>query len=221
MAERAATADARLIEVGVTARREVAELEKTISAARSRSTELVDRLRSQASNLEEVAGRALATSGLATRDFERQASQLVAASEQAEAQAERLSKEALSRRQTDFVALLANITSSLTALGIDLTRAYERDLPDDAWKRYLDGDRPVFVRRLLQRREMHSLNAIRDKYRDSRDFREQVSLYLEKFETLLEAAQKYDREKLVSAAYLSSDVGKLYLLLARALDRVK
>ena len=68
---------------------------------------------------------------------------------------------------------------------------------------------------------MHSLNAIRDKYRDNRDFREQVSLYLERFETLLEAAQKYDREKLVSAAYLSSDVGKLYLLLARALDRVK
>ena len=74
---------------------------------------------------------------------------------------------------------------------------------------------------MLQRRELNALDLVKEQYRDNAEFREYTNYYLQKFETLLEEARTHDPEDLVSAAYLSSDVGKLYLLLARALNRVK
>ena len=38
---------------------------------------------------------------------------------------------------------------------------------------------------------------------------------------LLEQIESHDPEELLSAAFISSDVGKLYLLLSRALERIK
>jgi hypothetical protein len=185
-----------------------------------KASNLLERLNAQTEVLGTTSERVLAAAGLAGRDFDRQATHLIDTAERAHGLAVRLRQDVDSHENRDLVVTLSSITSSLTALGVDLTRAYERNVPDDAWQRYLAGDRAIFVRRLLQRPELHSLDSIRGQYRDSDDFRAQVDRYLERFEALLQQAQEHDRERLVSAAYLSSDVGTLYLLLARALDRL-
>jgi hypothetical protein len=220
LAAGAATADTAMVEAGISADTEVERLTELIGALQVQSGNLVDRLRGQIEQLGTTSERVLAVAGLAGRDFDRQAAHLIETAERAQAQAARLRQETDQHESRDLVATLSSITSSLTALGVDLTRAYERNVPDDAWQRYLAGDRAIFVRRLLQRPELHSLDSIRSQYRDSGDFRAQVDRYLERFEALLRQTREHDRERLVSATYLSSDVGKLYLLLARALDRI-
>ena len=104
---------------------------------------------------------------------------------------------------------------------MDLTRAYEKNVPNDAWQRYLDGDKTVFARRIVQRKDQYSLDTIKRQYAENTEFRDNVSRYFAQFEKLLEEAEQHDPEDLISAAFLSSDIGKLYLLLSRALDRIR
>ena len=51
------------------------------------------------------------------------------------------------------------------------------------------------------------------------EFRKYVTRYLLEFEVLLKEAKKRDQEGLLKNTFLSSDVGKVYMLLARPLGR--
>jgi hypothetical protein len=213
--------DVRLTTLGETAQEQTGTLGTKLREIESRTQAATEQLRLQGDVLGAASDRALTRSGDATRDFERYAARLIDAADRARVQAEKLSEEERFARRKGFVTSLRTITDSLASLGVDLTRAYERSVPDDTWRRYLEGDKTIFVRRLLQRRELNSLEAVQEQYRDNGEFREHVSRYLEHFEDLLEEAREHDPENLVSAAYLSSDVGKLYMLLGRALNRSK
>jgi hypothetical protein len=46
-----------------------------------------------------------------------------------------------------------------------------------------------------------------------------VDRYVAKFETLLGQSQQADSESVLSAAFITADVGKLYLILAKSLGR--
>jgi hypothetical protein len=46
-----------------------------------------------------------------------------------------------------------------------------------------------------------------------------VSRYLSKFEELLREANAADQESLLNATFITADVGKLYLVLQRSLER--
>ncbi|MBY0431489.1 MAG: hypothetical protein K2Q10_09850, partial [Rhodospirillales bacterium] len=58
-------------------------------------------------------------------------------------------------------------------------------------------------------------------YEEDSQFRELVSRYLGEFESLLDMARKSERPDILTAVFTSAEVGKLYLLLARALGRVE
>ena len=68
-------------------------------------------------------------------------------------------------------------------------------------------------------REKAKLNIIRDKYQRDTEFRDYVNRYLNDFDDLLESAQRLDQESLLRTTFLASDVGKVYMVLARALGR--
>jgi hypothetical protein len=86
-------------------------------------------------------------------------------------------------------------------------------------KRYQKGDRSVFARRLLRQRDRFTRSEIERLYEQDDNFREQASRYMSQFESLLSQANESDPEQVLSAAFLTADVGKLYLLLARSLGR--
>jgi hypothetical protein len=75
------------------------------------------------------------------------------------------------------------------------------------------------VRKMLGFREKAKLNIVRDKYQRDSEFRDYVTRYLAEFEGLLQQAQELDQESLLRGTFLASDVGKVYMLLARALGR--
>jgi hypothetical protein len=77
----------------------------------------------------------------------------------------------------------------------------------------------VFVRKILGFRERAKLAAIKQRYEDDGTFREYVTRYLGQFNDLLKEARSRDRDGILSTTFLSSDMGKVYMLLSRALGR--
>jgi len=109
-----------------------------------------------------------------------------------------------------------HIIESLQSIAIDLDRALEQSPPADLWRRYQAGERNVFARRLynLQGRDLY--DQISGKYTTEREFRDDVDKFTGLFEQLLAEAVERDREGILAETYLTSDTGKVYLLLAQA-----
>ena len=76
------------------------------------------------------------------------------------------------------------------------------------------------MRGMLQDDERHAREVIKGKFEEDDNFRKYVQCYLDYFERLLNGANEGDPENLLSFTFLSADIGKLYLLLARSLGRL-
>jgi hypothetical protein len=77
----------------------------------------------------------------------------------------------------------------------------------------------VFARRLLRQRDRFTRGEVEKLYERDPKFRDQAGRYMSQFESLLNQANDSDPDQVLSAAFLTADVGKLYLLLARSLGR--
>ena len=108
---------------------------------------------------------------------------------------------------------------TLQAMTVDLDRALEIDPPVDLVERYVGGDRNLFAKRLIRMKQDDLFDRIGQKYQNDIEFRSYADSYMTQFEDLLKNTAQEDREDILTETYLSSDTGKLYLLLARALDR--
>lgn len=76
------------------------------------------------------------------------------------------------------------------------------------------------MRGIISEDERQARIVISSKYEDDDEFRRYVQRYLDHFEKLLSEANESDPENLLSFTFLSADVGKLYLLLARAMGHL-
>jgi hypothetical protein len=107
----------------------------------------------------------------------------------------------------------------LNTLALDIHRLLDSDIPEDIWKAFRQGDRSVFARRLFRLKDSYTIPAIEQRFdRDDR-FRDMVSRYMNKFEDLLRESNTADPESVLNATFITADVGKLYLVLSRSLDR--
>lgn len=121
----------------------------------------------------------------------------------------------------DFARRVALITESLNSNAIDIAKAMSSEVTDTAWASYLRGDRGVFTRRavrLLDSAEARSVAAI---YRNDDEFREHVSRYIHDFEAMLRQLLATRDGHALSVTLLSSDMGKLYVALAQAIERLR
>ena len=109
--------------------------------------------------------------------------------------------------------------SDSTARFVDLSHVIDPDISRRLMKRYLGGDRSLFVRRLLGMSFGEAGPAIRRKFEDHPEFRRNVLEYIEQFERLIGEARLTDPENVVSTTFLTADVGKLYLLLREILGK--
>jgi hypothetical protein len=121
----------------------------------------------------------------------------------------------------DFSRRAALITESLNSNAIDIAKALDSDVSDIAWASYLRGDRGVFTRRavkLLQAPEAREVTAL---YQGDRDFHEHVSRYIHDFEAMLRQLLSTRDGHAMGVTLLSSDMGKLYVALAQAIERLR
>ncbi|EDL50370.1 hypothetical protein [Erythrobacter sp. SD-21] len=121
----------------------------------------------------------------------------------------------------DFARRVALITESLNSSSIDIAKALSSEVTDTAWASYLRGDRGIFTRRAVRLLDNSEAREIAELYDSDSDFREHVNRYIHDFEAMLRSVLATRDGNAVSVTLLSSDMGKLYVVLAQALERLR
>ena len=121
----------------------------------------------------------------------------------------------------DFARRVALITESLNSNAIDIAKALDAEVGDTAWAAYLRGDRGIFTRRAVRMLDPAEAKAVMQLYADDTAFADHVSRYIHDFEAMLRQLLSTRDGHALGVTLLSSDMGKLYVALAQAIERLR
>ncbi|HMO76691.1 MAG TPA: hypothetical protein PKD48_15250 [Sphingopyxis sp.] len=113
------------------------------------------------------------------------------------------------------------LTESLKSTAIDVTKILSSEVSDTAWDAYLKGDRGVFARRAVRLVENSEAKEILRIYQNDDAFHAAVNQFIHDFEAMLRLLMNARDGSAISVTLLSSDIGKLYVALAQAIDRLR
>lgn len=116
---------------------------------------------------------------------------------------------------------VALLTESLNSTAVDVSKILSNDVTDVAWEAYLKGDRSVFARRAVRLIDNSESREILRHYEEDAEFRGHVNRYIYDFESILRNLLGSRDGSSLSVALLSSDMGKLYVALAQAIERLR
>jgi len=121
----------------------------------------------------------------------------------------------------DFAVTLATITDALQSAAVDITSALDSDVADTAWAAYLRGDRGIFTRRAVRLLKPADAKRVLALYESNAPFQRQVNRYIHDFESMLRHLLATRDGHALSVTLLSSDMGKVYVALAQAIERLR
>lgn len=174
-----------------------------------------------AGQLEQATAKAAGASrdaAVALRDQLAKVNELTGALEQRVAHARTRAEEQV---DNDFSRRVALITEGLNSNAIDIARALDTEVTDTAWAAYLKGDRGIFTRRAVKLLDASEARAVAQLYESDREFRDHVSRYIHDFEAMLRQLLSTRDGHALGVTLLSSDMGKLYVALAQAIERLR
>ncbi|WP_202131659.1 hypothetical protein [Aurantiacibacter rhizosphaerae] len=122
---------------------------------------------------------------------------------------------------SDFARRMALITEALNSSSIDIAKAFDNDIGDTQWAHYLRGDRGIFTRRAVRLLDKHDARQVSAIYSEDAEFRETVNRYIHDFEAMLRNILATRDGHAMAVTLLSSDMGKLYVAMAQAIDRLR
>ena len=120
-----------------------------------------------------------------------------------------------------FARRIALLTESLNSASIDVAKILSNEVTDTAWAAYLKGDRGVFTRRAVRLLDNGEARIIANHYDEEPEFRDHVNRYIHDFESMMRVLLSTRDGNAIGVTLLSSDVGKLYVALAQAIDRLR
>ncbi len=120
-----------------------------------------------------------------------------------------------------FARRVSLLIESLNSASIDITKAIAPEISDSAWGAYLKGDRGVFTRRAVRILDANEARQIADFYDGDEAFRDMVNRYIHDFEAMLRTILTQRDGSPLGVTLLSSDMGKLYVALAQAIERLR
>ena len=121
----------------------------------------------------------------------------------------------------NFTRRVAQLTESLNSISIDVGKILSNDVTDTEWAAYLKGDRGIFTRRAVRLLDNREVREILAQYSGNDEFREHVNRYIHDFEAMLRGVLATRDGSAISVTLLSSDIGKLYVALAQAIERLR
>ncbi|GAB5488385.1 MAG: hypothetical protein Pars2KO_19550 [Parasphingorhabdus sp.] len=123
--------------------------------------------------------------------------------------------------EENFTRRVALLTESLNSIAIDVSKILSNDVTDTEWAAYLKGDRGIFTRRAVRLLDSGEVREILTQYDANDEFREHVNRYIHDFEAMLRGVLSTRDGSAISVTLLSSDIGKLYVALAQAIERLR
>lgn len=199
------------------------DLADRIGAQSSEAIERAIRLRAAEAigELEQAAAHASGVGREAARQLRDQLAKVDELAGNLESRVARARQQAEEQVDNDFARRVALITESLNSHAIDISKALSNDVTDSAWASYLRGDRGIFTRRAVRLLDNSEARDIADIYNQDGDFREHVSRFIHDFEAMLRTLLSTRDGNAIGVTLLSSDMGKLYVALAQAIERLR
>ena len=171
-----------------------------------------------------IAAAADAAADAAARASERLARQMLAIADSTAIVETRLEEARIERENADQDTLARRVSlliESLNSASIDIVKAFSTDVSDSAWSAYLKGDRGVFTRRAVRLLDAGDAREIARLHEEDAGFRDQVNRYIHDFEAMLRQILSQRDGSPLGVTILSSDMGKLYVALAQAIERLR
>ncbi|MEA3051228.1 MAG: hypothetical protein QOG72_131 [Sphingomonadales bacterium] len=175
----------------------------------------------QMAELAAVSERAIETARRASERLTRQMLSLGETAATIEARIDEERREREAKDSDSFSRRVALLIESLNSTAIDVTKILSNEVTDSAWAAYLKGDRGVFTRRAVRLLDNNDAREIARHYEEEPEFREQVNRYIHDFEAMLRRILADRDGSPLGVTILSSDMGKLYVALAQAIERIR
>ncbi|GAB5468734.1 MAG: hypothetical protein Kilf2KO_17640 [Rhodospirillales bacterium] len=115
----------------------------------------------------------------------------------------------------DFLASATTLFNDLNDKVADLNALMKVEVPEALFAAMKAGDRTALARRLPRLKDSSGARGIRLHYQHDAAFKALADRYMEGFETLLEQARAADPDSGLAGLFLTSDLGRLYLVLSR------
>ncbi len=124
------------------------------------------------------------------------------------------------RERDSLAARSARLVAQLHESLIDVTRLMALTIKDEDWAQYLRGDRSVFAHAMAPQLDREASRRIARMFQHDPAFREEAARYLDIFEALIQRLLGDRDGEAFAATMLSSDIGKIYVAIAEASDRL-
>lgn len=169
--------------------------------------------------LSEAGKRAADEAERAASQFGRHADALAAAAAEAAEKAQLLDS---AREKIDvqrFLSQASYVIERLQAAAVDITRLFSPAVEEDLWKRFYKGEQNAFLRHAARTITRAQATSVKQLYRENKEFRQYATRYMGEYEALLKASRANDRADVLTAVFTASDMGRLYMVLAKSLGR--
>lgn len=180
-----------------------------------------EKIGSIAPKLEEAVANAVATTESTASHLAGQLNSIEEMTTQLEQRILFAKEKAEQSSEENFTRRVALLTESLNSTAIDVSKILSNDVTDTEWAAYLKGDRGIFTRRAVRLLDNGEVREILAQYDANDEFREHVNRYIHDFEAMLRGVLSTRDGSAISVTLLSSDIGKLYVALAQAIERLR
>jgi hypothetical protein len=176
-------------------------------------------IRLQIAALEEASVKAADAAGDASERLATRLVELMHVISETEARVDEVDTRMDVRARDTLAARSIRLVDSLNEVSVDVARLLAVDVGDSAWKRYLEGDKGLFARATVRLADRETARKIARHYTHDADFESEATRYVEQFEQLIHRVLKDPEGESFALILLSSDIGKLYVMIAEAIGR--
>ncbi len=124
------------------------------------------------------------------------------------------------RDRNSLAAQSMRIMAQLDTALVDVARLLVLPVGEDEWARYLRGDRGAFARAVVPLLDRDTSRRIARLHTHDPEFRASAASYMQDFENLLSRLLGDRDGEALAATLLSSDIGKIYVAIAEAAERM-
>jgi len=182
---------------------------------------VTDRVETQMAAIAQAAERAAEAANLASGRLDQQLAAIGSAATEMEDRFSAGQAEIEEANRENFARRVSLLIEALNSTAIDVTKVLSNEVTDSAWAAYLKGDRGVFTRRAVKLLDAGEAREVVRHYEADPEFRDQVNRYIHDFEAMLRAVLATREGASMGVTILSSDMGKLYVALAQAVDKLR